>query len=76
MTPVPNHSLITATAEEGRHLAIKMARVVVKATQPDEAIRERLRDVYANDPNMLIQIGNVVAIEFATFAAANNYWRN
>ncbi|AOJ42445.1 hypothetical protein WJ23_31800 [Burkholderia lata] len=74
-TLVPSNSLITPTAEEGRHLAIKMARLVIKATQPDEAVREKLRDVYANDPGMLLQVGNIVALEFATIAAANNYWR-
>lgn len=51
-----------------------MARLVIKATQPDEAVRGRLRDVYANDAAMLISIGHVVATEFATIAAANKYW--
>ncbi|MFL9929675.1 hexameric tyrosine-coordinated heme protein [Paraburkholderia sp. RL18-103-BIB-C] len=74
-TLVPDNTLITATPEEGRQLAIKMARLVIKATQPDDSIRSKLRDVYANDAAMLIQAGHVVAIEFATIAAANNYWR-
>ena len=52
-----------------------MARLIIKATQPDEAARTRLREVYANDAMMLIQIGHVVALEFATIAAANNYWK-
>ena len=72
---IPNNSFITATPEEGRELAIKMARLIIKATQPDEAARTRLREVYANDAMMLIQIGHVVALEFATIAAANNYWK-
>ena len=72
---MPGNTLITATPEEGRQLAIKMARLVIKATQPDDAVRARLRDVYANDALALIQIGQVVATEFATIAAANNYWR-
>ncbi|WP_260954353.1 hexameric tyrosine-coordinated heme protein [Pseudomonas citri] len=71
---VPNNTLITATPEEGRQLALKMARLVIKATQPDEAVRNRLRDVYANDADMLIRISQVVAAEFATVAAANRYW--
>jgi hypothetical protein len=75
-TLVPNNRLITTTAEEGRHLAIKLARLVVKATQPDEEVRKRLRDVYANDASFLIQVSHVTAIEFATIAAANDYWRN
>lgn len=74
-TLVPNNSLITATPEEGRALAIKMSRLVIKVTQPDEAARNRLRDVYANDAAMLLQVGQVVATEFATIAAANNHWR-
>ena len=72
---VPNNSLITATPEEGRQLAIKMARLVIKATQPDDAVRTKLRDVYAYDAGMLLQVGQITAIEFATIAKANNYWR-
>ncbi len=79
MTPdpiqlVPGNTLITKTPEEGRHLAVKMARLIVKATQPDAATRERLRGVYAEDAGMIIAIGHTVALEFATIAAANKYW--
>ena len=56
-------------------LAIKMSRLIIKATQPDTAVRERLRGVYAEDAGMLIAIGQTVATEFATIAAANNYWK-
>lgn len=72
---VPNNSLITKDAEEGRELALKMARLVIKATQPNQEIREQLRPIYAGDAAMLIAIGQTVAIEFATIAAVNNYWR-
>jgi hypothetical protein len=34
------------------------------------------RPKYSNDPNGLIAAGHVIAVEFATIAAANNYWRN
>ena len=74
-TLVPNNTLITETPEEGRALAIKLSRLIIKATQPDEAARNRMRDVYANDPATLISIGQTVATEFSTIAAANNYWR-
>ena len=74
-TLVPGNTLITATPEEGRQLAIKLARLSIKATQPDDAVRGRLREVYANDPAMLMQAGHTVAVEFATIAAANEYWR-
>ena len=75
ITLLPGGTLITSTPEEGRLLAIKMARLIMKATQPNAEIRERLRPVYAEDPAMLIAVGQVVATEFATVAAANNYWR-
>jgi hypothetical protein len=72
---IPGGSLMTDTPEEGRMLAIKMARLIIKATQPNAEIRERLRPIYAEDPAMLIAIGQTVATEFATVAAANQYWR-
>lgn len=71
---VPGNSLLTNTPEEGRVLAVKIARLIIKATQPDAAVREKLRLEYANDAGMLISIGQTVAIEFATIAKANNYW--
>lgn len=74
-TLVPNDTLITATPEEGRQLAVHMARLIIKLTQPDENKRQELRTVYSNDPMMLIAISQVVATEFATIAAANAYWR-
>lgn len=72
---IPNNSLITNTPEEGRQLAVKMARLIIKVTQPDAAVREKLRPIYAEDAAMLIAVGQTVATEFATIAAANNYWR-
>ena len=75
VTLIPGNSLITNTPEEGRELAIKMARLIIKVTQPDAEVRERLRPIYAEDAAMLLAVGQVVATEFATIAAANNYWK-
>ena len=72
---IPGNTLITETPEEGRHLAIKMARLTIKITQPDADIREQLRPTYAEDAGLLIAIGATVAAEFATIAKANNYWK-
>ena len=72
---VPNNSLITATPEDGRQLAVKMARLIIKITQPNAEVREKMRPVYAEDAGLLIAIGQTVATEFATIAAANNYWK-
>jgi Hexameric tyrosine-coordinated heme protein (HTHP) len=66
--------MLTETPEAGPQLAVKMARLVIKLTQPDEEKRQQLRDVYGNDAMMLIAVGQTVATEFATIAAANNYW--
>lgn len=74
-TLIPGNSLITSTPEEGRALAVKIARLTIKVTQPDAEKRNKLRPVYANDASMLIAIGQTVALEFATIAAANNYWK-
>ena len=68
-------SLITATPQEGRELAILMARKTIAAIQPDAEIRGRLRPDYAEDTSKLMQAGQVVAVEFQTIAAANDYWR-
>ena len=72
---VPNNSLLPNTPEECRQLAVKMARLIIKITQPDPEMREKLRPVYAEDAALLIAVGQTVATEFATIAAANNYWR-
>ncbi|KAM3095080.1 hexameric tyrosine-coordinated heme protein [Phormidesmis sp. 146-35] len=75
LTLIPNNSLITPTPEEGRKLAVMMARLIVKLTQPDEEKRQHIREAYGDDAMMLIAVGQVVATEFATIAAANNYWQ-
>jgi len=72
---VPNNTLITSTPEEGRQLAVKMARLIIKITQPDAEKREKMRANYSEDPGLIIATGQTVATEFATIAAANNYWR-
>lgn len=68
-------SLQTTTPQEGYDLAVKLARVAVKLTQPDAAVRDRLRPQYAEDSDALIAVSQVVATHFATIAAANGYWR-
>lgn len=68
-------SLITATPQEGRELAIKMARKSIAAIQADPEIRKKLRPAYANDTAQLIASAQVIAIEFQTIAQANNYWK-
>jgi Hexameric tyrosine-coordinated heme protein (HTHP) len=72
---VPNNTLITATPEEGRKLALTLARHSVNAMEKDVEVLKTGRNQYARDPLALIAASHVVAVEFATIAAANNYWR-
>ncbi|WP_425416356.1 hexameric tyrosine-coordinated heme protein [Oricola indica] len=69
-------TLKTKTPEEGYELAVKLARVAIKMTQPDAEVRDKLRPVYAEDTDALIASSQVVATHFATVAAANGYWRD
>ncbi len=69
-------SLITDTPQEGRELAIKMSRKSIAAIQTDPEIRKQLRGDYANDTAQLIASAQVIALEFQTIAAANNYWKH
>ncbi|HJG52267.1 MAG TPA: hexameric tyrosine-coordinated heme protein [Brachybacterium faecium] len=75
MELVPGNSLITDTPEEGRKLAVTLARKTIGFMQPDANVREVLRPTYAGDADSLTAAGQVVAIEFQTIAAANGYWR-
>ena len=68
-------SLITATPQEGFELAITLSRRGVKYTQPDADVLHKLRPDYANDADSLTAASQVVAINFQTVAAANDYWR-
>jgi hypothetical protein len=67
-------TLKTATPQEGYDLAIKLSRMAVKYTQPSAEMREKLRDSYANNADSLTAVSQVVATNFQTVAAANNYW--
>ncbi len=68
-------SLLTKTPQEGYELAIKMARMGVKYTQPSDEVRQRLRPQYAENADSLTAAAHVIAVNFQTVAAANNYWR-
>ncbi len=68
-------TLITKTPEEGYELAIKLSRMAVKKTQPDDAARGRMRPDYANTADSLTMASHVVATNFQTVAQANDYGR-
>lgn len=68
-------TLTTATPQEGFELALKLARMGVKYTQPSAEVRDKLRPVYSENADALIASSQVVATNFQTIAAANGYWR-
>ena len=68
-------SLITETPQQGFELAITLSRRGVKYTQPDADTLKKLRPDYANNAEALTAASHVVAVNFQTVAAANNYWR-
>jgi len=68
-------TLITDTPQAGFELAITLSRRGVKYTQPDTAVLKKLRPEYAEDAEALTAASQVIAINFQTIAAANNYWR-
>ena len=73
---VPGGTLITATPEEGRLLAITLARHSIHNIQPDLDVLVVGRPVYSASPESLIAVSQVIALEFQTIAAANDYWRD
>ena len=68
-------SLKTETPQAGFELAVKLARVGVKVTQPSDEVRAHLRAAYEQDSAQLMAASHVIAVHFQTVAAANNYWR-
>lgn len=68
-------SLITKTPQEGFELAITLSRKGVAYTQTSPEVRDKLRPIYANDPDALTAASQVIATNFQTIAAANNYWK-
>lgn len=73
MSWLPN--LLTETPEDGFDLAIKLSRMGVKKTQPDDDARKRMRAIYEKDADSLTAASQVIATNFQTVAAANNYWK-
>ena len=69
-------TLKTATPQEGFELAITLSRNGVAYTQQSAEVREKLRPFYAEYADSLIAGSQVVASNFQTVAAANNYWRD
>ncbi len=75
MTDTWLETLITDTPQAGFELAITLSRRGVKYTQPDPDMLKKLRPEYADSADGLTAASHVIAVNFQTVAAANNYWR-
>ena len=75
MTDLWLTTLITATPQDGFELAITLSRRGVKYTQPDVNVLKQLRPEYAQSADVLTAASHVIAVNFQTIAAANDYWR-
>ena len=69
-------TLQTETPQAGYELALKLSRMAVKFTQPSDEVRQQVRTIYEHDGAALIAVSQVVATNFATVSAANNFWRS
>jgi len=69
------NSLQTDTPQEGFELAIKLARMGVKYTQPDMEVLKAGREEYGENAEFLINASQVVATHYQTVAEANHYWK-
>ncbi|MDB5412956.1 MAG: hypothetical protein JWR10_1291 [Rubritepida sp.] len=75
MTDIWLPSLLAENPQAGFELAIKLSRHSVKAIQPSDEIRMKLRGAYANDTAQLIASSQVIATFFQSVGAANDWWR-
>lgn len=67
-------TLITPGPQSGFELAIKLARMGVKYTQPDVEKLKEGRKQYGGDAGFLIAASQVISLHFQTVAKANGYW--
>lgn len=68
-------SLLTDTPQEGLDLAARISWEIVKVIQPSQEIRERLLAIYEDDAESILTACQIIAVNFQTIAAANQYWR-
>ena len=76
LVKIPGGTLLTETPEAGRALAFEIAQHTIHNIQPNLDVLQGGRPNYSTTPECLIAASQVVALEFQTIAAANNYWRS
>jgi hypothetical protein len=66
-------TLSTNTPQEGFELAVKLSRLAVMVAQSCDDDRQ---PVQPGDSSRLIGAAHVIALNFQTIAAANDWWRH
>jgi hypothetical protein len=69
-------TLNTNTPQEGFELAVKLSRLAVMVAQSCDDGSQRTRPMQPDDPSQLIGAAHVIALNFQTIAAANDWWRH
>jgi len=68
-------TLNTNTPQEGFELAVKLSRLAVMVAQSCDDNRQGGRPLQPDDASQLIGAAHVIALNFQTIAAANDWWR-
>src|SRR5215470_11837864 len=69
-------TLNTTTPQEGFELAVKLSRLGMMVSQSHNDVGKGSRPVYRHDRAQLIAAAQVIALNFQTIAAANEWWRH
>jgi hypothetical protein len=69
-------TLNTETPQEGFELAVKLSRLAVMVSQSCDDNRQGANSMQPNDASQLIGAAHVIALNFQTIAAANDWWRH
>ena len=69
-------TLNTNTPQDGFELAVKLSRLAVMVAQSCDDDGQRIRSVQPGEASQLIGAAHVIALNFQTIAAANDWWRH
>jgi Hexameric tyrosine-coordinated heme protein (HTHP) len=68
-------TLTTSTPQEGFELAVKLSRLAVMVAQSYGKDSQRASPMQQDGDSQLIGAAHVIALNFQTIAAANDWWR-
>jgi len=69
-------TLNTSTPQEGFELAVKLSRLAMMVSRFSEDDSRGTCSMQPDDASQLIGAAHVIALNFQTIAAANDWWRH